>query len=183
MIAEGSKSAFLFESNRFSPQYSAGERAASIVHLRETDMKKITRLAIFVTILSAPLSALAAPIHAVLYKNPECDCCQEYAAYLQQSGFEIEIKETDDLATISATAGVPADLEGCHTMLVDGYVIDGLVPVDIVKKVLTERPPIVGVTLPGMPTGAPGMEGVKKRPFTVYAFTKDGKAPTVYAVE
>jgi Protein of unknown function (DUF1403)/Protein of unknown function, DUF len=60
---------------------------------------------------------------------------------------------------------------------------DGLVPVDIVKKVLAERPPIAGVTLAGMPTGAPGMPGVKKAPFKIYAFTKDGKAPTVYAVE
>lgn len=146
-------------------------------------MKNVTRLVVFATLMSAPLPGLAAPIHAVLYKNPECDCCDDYAAYLKQSGFEIEIRQTEDLARISANAGVPADLEGCHTMLVNGYVIDGLVPAVIVKKVLTERPPIAGVTLPGMPTGAPGMGGAKTHPFTVYAFTKDGKAPTVYAVE
>jgi hypothetical protein len=68
-------------------------------------------------------------------------------------------------------------------MFLDGYAFDGLVPIDIIKKVLAERPPIAGVTLHGMPTGAPGMPGVKKAPLTIYAFTKDGKTPTVYAVE
>jgi hypothetical protein len=67
--------------------------------------------------------------------------------------------------------------------MVDGYVVDGLVPVDIVKKLLTERPPISGITLAGMPTGAPGMGGEKAETWTIYAFTKDGKAPTVYATE
>ena len=86
-------------------------------------------------------------------------------------------------AQIAFDAGVPADLEGCHTLMVDGYVVDGLVPVDIVKKLLTERPAITGITLAGMPAGAPGMGGSKAGPFTVYAFTKDGKAPTVYATE
>lgn len=146
-------------------------------------MKRTIRLAAFVTLISVPLPALAAPIHAVLYKNPECSCCEAYAAYLQQNGFEIEIKPTNDLTEISAKAGVPADLEGCHTMFVDGYVIDGLVPVEIVKKVLSERPAITGVTLPGMPLGAPGMGGSKTEPLTIYAFTQDGKAPAVYATD
>ena len=61
--------------------------------------------------------------------------------------------------------------------------VDGLVPVDIVKKMLSERPQIAGITLAGMPAGAPGMGGSKTGPFTVYAFTKDGKAPSVYAIE
>ena len=146
-------------------------------------MKKTIRLAAVITLISLPLPVLAAPIHAILYKNPQCGCCEAYADYLQKNGFEVEIKPTDDLTQISASAGVPADLEGCHTMFVDGYVVDGLVPVDIVKKVLSERPAIAGITLPGMPVGAPGMEGNKTAPFTVYAFTKDGGAPVVYAVE
>ena len=95
----------------------------------------------------------------------------------------VEVKPTNDLTRISAKAGVPEDLEGCHTMFVDGYVVDGLVPVDIVKKMLSERPQIAGITLAGMPAGAPGMGGSKTGPFTVYAFTKDGKAPSVYAIE
>jgi hypothetical protein len=135
-------------------------------------MIKNLRLAALLTLITTPLPALAARIHAVLYKNPQCSCCEIYAAYLKQNGFDVELKPTNDLAEISAKAGTPADLQGCHTMFIDGYAFDGLVPVEIVKKVLTERPAIAGVTLAGMPTGAPGMPGAKTAPFTIYAFTR-----------
>ena len=146
-------------------------------------MMKNLRAAALVTLMTTTPPALAAPIHAVLYKNPQCTCCDIYADYLRANGFDVQLKPTNDLSEISAKAGTPPDLEGCHTMFIGDYAFDGLVPVDIVKKVLAERPPIAGVTLAGMPTGAPGMPGVKKALFKIYAFTKDGKAPTVYAVE
>lgn len=146
-------------------------------------MKHLFHLATIALLAAVPLPALAATIDAVMYKNPQCSCCEEYAAYLAKNGFKIELKPVNNLSQISADAGVPPNLQGCHTLMVDGYVIDGLVPVGIVTKLLTERPAIAGITLPGMPTGAPGMGGDKTGPFTVYAFTKDGKAPTVYAVE
>jgi len=66
-------------------------------------------------------------------------------------------------------------------MFVDGYVVDGHVPVEIIQKLLSERPAIAGITLPGMPEGSPGMVGTKTAPFVIYAVTKDGKEPTVYA--
>jgi hypothetical protein len=147
-------------------------------------MKKFpARLATAIALLAAPLPALAAPIHAVLYKNPQCSCCEAYAAYLQQNGFDVDVKPTNDLASISAKAGIPPALEGCHTMIVEGYAVDGLVPVDVIHKLLTEKPPIAAITLPGMPMGAPGMGGDKAAPFTIYAIGKGGSAPTVYAVE
>ncbi|RUV27141.1 MULTISPECIES: DUF411 domain-containing protein [unclassified Mesorhizobium] len=131
--------------------------------------------------IAMPLPTLAATIDAVMYKNPQCSCCEAYADYLERNGFKVDIKPVNNLSQISSDAGVPADLEGCHTMMVDGYVVDGLVPVEIVKKLLTERPAIAGITLAGMPAGAPGMGGEKSETWTIYAFTKDGKAPTVYA--
>jgi len=143
----------------------------------------IIRIAAALAVLAAPLSAFAAPIHAVLYKNPQCSCCESYAAYLEQNGFKVDVKPTNDLAAISSEAGVPAELEGCHTMMVEGYVVDGLVPVDVIQKLLKERPAIAGIALPGMPMGAPGMGGSKTGPFTIYAVSKDGSAPKVYAVE
>lgn len=146
-------------------------------------MKRSLRVGTFITLLTLPLPAFADPIQAVLYKNPQCTCCEGYAAYLKQNGFDVEVKPTNDLAQISHDAGVPEDLEGCHTMFVGGYVVDGHVPVTVVKKLLTERPAIAGITLPGMPMGSPGMGGEKQGPFTVYAVTKDGKSPSVYAVE
>ena len=133
--------------------------------------------------LAIPLPAAAEPMHATLYKNPQCSCCEGYAAYLRGNGFEVEVKPTNDLAEISSKAGVPEKLQGCHTMFVDGYVVDGHVPVTVIRKLLSERPAIAGITLPGMPEGAPGMTGSKHGPFTIYAVTKDGAAPTVYATE
>ena len=147
-------------------------------------MRRVTlRIGTALALIAAPLPALAEPIHAVLYKNPQCSCCEGYAAYLQQNGFQVDVKPTNDLAEISSKAGVPAELEGCHTMFVEGYVVDGLVPVDVIQKLLKEKPAIAGITLPGMPAGAPGMAGTKTGPFTIYAVSKDGSAPTVYAVE
>lgn len=146
-------------------------------------MNRMSRVATVLATLVLPLPALADPIAATLYKNPQCSCCEGYAAYLRDNGFTVDVKPSNDLAQISAEAGVPAEMEGCHTMFVDGYVVDGHVPVRTIRKLLSERPKIAGITLPGMPMGSPGMGGEKSGPFTIYAVTKDGAAPTVYAVE
>jgi len=135
------------------------------------------------TVAILPLPAFAEPIHATLYKNPQCTCCEGYATYLRNNGFEVEVKPTNDLNEISRKAGVPENLQGCHTMFVDGYVVDGHVPVNVVRKLLSERPAIGGITLPGMPLGAPGMTGTKNGEFIIYAVTKDGAPPKVYAAE
>src|SRR5215469_14062507 len=130
-----------------------------------------------------PLPAITAPIRARLYKNPQCSCCEGYAAYLRDNGFQVDARPTNNLAEISQKAGVPEKYQGCHTMFVGGYVVDGHVPVNVIRKLLSERPAIAGITLAGMPTGSPGMTGRKDGPFTVYAIGKDGAAPTVYATE
>ncbi len=122
-------------------------------------MHRLSRIATILATLALPLPALADPIAATLYKNPQCSCCEGYAAYLRENGFMVEVKPSNDLAQISAEAGVPAEMEGCHTMFVDGYVVDGHVPADIVKKLVSERPKIAGITLPGMPMGSPGWAG------------------------
>ncbi|MGH6701843.1 MAG: DUF411 domain-containing protein [Bradyrhizobium sp.] len=135
------------------------------------------------TLLLAPLPASAELIRATLYKNPQCSCCEGYAAYLRKNGFEVDVKPTNDLAEISSKAGVPEKFQGCHTMFIGEYVVDGHVPVNVVRKLLSERPAIAGITLPGMPEGSPGMTGNKHGPFTIYAVTKDGAPPKVYATE
>jgi hypothetical protein len=132
-------------------------------------------------LFKSPIARAAAPIQATLYKNPQCTCCEGYAQYLEKNGFQVDVKPTNDLAEISRTAGVPEDLEGCHTMFVGGYVVDGHVPVEIIRKLLAEKPAIAGITLPGMPSGSPGMTGPKMETLTIYAVTKDGKPPHVFA--
>jgi hypothetical protein len=147
-------------------------------------MQRRTFLLGSAAILLLPIPAMAdAGIRATLYKNPQCSCCEGYAGYLRQHGFQVEVKPTNDLAEISRKAGVPAELEGCHTMFIDNYVVDGHVPVNVVRRLLAEKPAIAGITLPGMPMGSPGMAGTKTEKFVIYALTKDGKAPTVYATE
>ena len=138
-------------------------------------------IGVVLALLASPLRAIAAPTKATLYKDPECSCCEGYAAYLRENGFDVDVIPTNDLAQISQKAGVPAKYQGCHTTFIEGYVVDGHVPVEIVRKLLTERPAIAGITLPGMPTGSPGMVGQKTKTFIIYAVTKDGKAPSVYA--
>jgi len=119
-------------------------------------------------LIASPLRALAAkPVRAKLYKNPQCGCCEGYAAYLRKNGFELDVIPTNDLAEISRNAGVPEDFQGCHTMFVDGYVVDGHVPVGIIRRLLSERPAIAGITLPGMPEGSPGMTGRNSETFTI----------------
>jgi hypothetical protein len=145
-------------------------------------MRNAIWLGALLALLALPLQAVAAPSQATLYKNPHCTCCEKYVDYLRQEGFEVDVKVTDDLEGVTLKAGVPEQLAGCHTMFVDGYVVVGHVAVDVVRKLLTERPPLVGIAIPGMPSGVPGMEGPKERPIAIYAVSKD-KAPTVYAVQ
>src|SRR6266566_7667109 len=133
--------------------------------------------------VALPLPAVATPIRATLYKIAQCTCCDDYAAYLRKNGFEVDVKPTSDLADISRKAGVPENFQGCHTMFIGDYVVDGHVPVNAIRKLLSERPAIAGITLPGMPDGSPGMTGRKSGPFTIYAVTKDGAPPKVYATE
>ncbi len=123
------------------------------------------------------------PVQATLFKSPQCGCCEGYAAYLRKNGFHVEVRTTHDLASISRNAGVPKTLQGCHTTFVEGYVVDGHVPVSVIRKLLAERPAIAGITLPGMPDGSPGMPGRKNGPFTIYAVHRNGAPPTLYAVE
>lgn len=146
-------------------------------------MKLTYRIAALAALTAAPLPAFAATIDAVMYKNPSCSCCETYAAYLEKNGFKVDIRPTNDLDQVSAGLGVPANLQGCHSVVVGGYVVDGFVPVDVINKMLAEHPAITGIALAGMPTGSPGMGGPKTEAWNVYAFTKDGKAPTVYAAQ
>lgn len=146
-------------------------------------MNRTIRFASLTALVAFATPALADPLQATLYKNPQCGCCEGYAAYLRDNGFNVDVKPTNDLAEISRKAGVAEGMQGCHTMFIDGYVVDGHVPVNVIRKLLTERPAIAGITLPGMPMGSPGMAGTKTEKFVIYTVPKDGKPPSVYAQE
>jgi len=116
-----------------------------------------------------------------LYKNPQCSCCEEYAAYMRQHGFSVTTTPTHNLALIRRQRGVPEQLAGCHTMIIGDYVVEGHVPIGALNKLLRERPKIRGISLPGMPEGSPGMTGEKTEQFTIYEIS-DGEEK-VFAVE
>jgi len=121
---------------------------------------------------------------ATLYKNPQCDCCEDYAQYLRQHGYTVQVTATHDLDAIKARHGVPEALSGCHTTLVGGYVVEGHVPLPVIERLLKERPAIRGISLPGMPAGSPGMTGRKQEQFKIYEIsTRPSAKSTVYAVD
>lgn len=138
------------------------------------------------------LAALGAPSfarardkpEATLYKNPQCGCCQDHAAYLRRQGYRVKEIATHDLEGIRLKHGVPERLYGCHTILVGGYVVEGHVSAPVIDRLLRERPKIRGISLPGMPQGSPGMMGTKTEPFRIYEIATNATgAPRVYAVE
>ena len=102
--------------------------------------------------------------------------------HLQSSGFKVEKKDVNDaqLAEIKSKYSVPEKLQSCHTAVVQGYVIEGHVPADLIFRVLKEKPPIRGLAVAGMPPGSPGMESPNPQPYEVMAFDKAGRV-TVYA--
>ncbi|MEX4010016.1 DUF411 domain-containing protein [Neoaquamicrobium sediminum] len=129
------------------------------------------------------LPSTAEAQEVMLYKNPQCGCCESYADYLRQNGFTVTVEPTHQLASMSREAGVPDDVQGCHLSIIEGYAVSGHVPVATVSKLLTGRPDIKGVTLPGMPLGSPGMGGAKERPFEILEISKSGTVAGIYARE
>ena len=136
--------------------------------------------------LAAVRPALAAPSPQVeVWKNRGCGCCSAWARHLEQAGFVVAaVHEVENAAALGAAAGVPADLAGCHTARVAGYAVEGHVPAAAVRRLLAERPAVLGVAVPGMPVGSPGMEvpGRPAEPFDVIAFAADGSRALFLAV-
>ncbi len=109
---------------------------------------------------------------ATVYKSPNCGCCVGYVKKLEDNGVEVEVVETEDMDSIKQQYDIPSDMQSCHTIVMGDYFIEGHVPLEAVEKLLTEKPNIDGIALPGMPSGTPGMPGVKRAPFSVYQLTE-----------
>jgi hypothetical protein len=133
-------------------------------------------------VLTAPARA-EEKIAATLFKNPGCECCDAYADYLRSNGFDVSVVENGNMTVIKRRFGIKPALEGCHTTVIGDYVVEGHVPVGPVKRMLSDKPAIKGISLPGMPQGSPGMSGEKEGPLTILSVTGgEGDAP-VYAKE
>lgn len=127
---------------------------------------------------------LQTPVHAeepasvTVFKSPTCGCCVKWVDHLESAGFSVTTREMPDVRPVKRAQGVPSELASCHTAVVDGYVIEGHVPAADVARLLEERPPILGLAVPGMPEGSPGMEGPNPEPYRVIAFDGKGNRET-----
>ncbi len=111
-----------------------------------------------------------------LYKSEFCGCCTLYATYLSKKLGKIVITDIPDVAPIKAQYGVPDSLRSCHTTIVEGYFVEGHIPVEAITKLMNEKPNIAGIAMPGMPSGSPGMPGTKNGDFVISAVNKDGSS-------
>ncbi|MEA5594710.1 DUF411 domain-containing protein [Rivularia sp. UHCC 0363] len=111
-----------------------------------------------------------------VYRSPSCSCCGDWIKHMQKHGFKIkdDIK-TEEMEAIKEEYNVSQQLESCHTAIIDGYVIEGHVPADDIKRFIARSPKQLGLSVPGMPSGTPGMEMGKNQPFDVVSFDNDGE--------
>lgn len=128
---------------------------------------------LLLAVLAKPASASA--IIMTVHKDPNCGCCHLWAEAMGKAGFDLRLDNIDDLASIKTRLGVPGDLEGCHTAEVEGYFLEGHVPLSSVRRLLDERPPIKGLAVPGMPSGSLGMGDNPAASYDVVAVPVSGK--------
>ncbi|WP_082351595.1 DUF411 domain-containing protein [Cypionkella psychrotolerans] len=124
-----------------------------------------------------PVAAVAAPIAINVAKDPNCGCCTAWVEIIEADGFaaSIELLDFDALQAHKIDSGIPAGIASCHTAHVDGYAIEGHVPAADIRRLLTERPDAVGLSVPGMPYGSPGMGPESEREaYIVYLIRRDG---------
>lgn len=116
-----------------------------------------------------------------VYKSPSCGCCESWSKALQQAGYTVERRDMENLSAVKKIAGVPADLEACHTARIGNYFVEGHVPLEAIAKLMSERPDIAGIAVPGMPQGSLGMGDDPAARYEVYAVSKTaGNKPQLF---
>lgn len=131
-------------------------------------------------LVASPVAASAAA-EMTVYKTPWGGCCHAWAEAVEKAGYQVSTVDLEDLSSIRKQAGVPAEMEGCHIAAVDGYFLEGHVPLEAVKKLLSERPNVAGLAAPGMPQGSLGMGDDPSASYEVYAVPRQAsEAPQVF---
>ena len=128
--------------------------------------------------ISVNFAAVAQNLSNVeVWKSPYCGCCAKWIDMMKGAGFQVRIHNTESLKAIKRKHGVPGKLRSCHTATVGGYVVEGHVPIADVQRLLNQKPNVVGISVPGMPIGSPGMEVAsgETEPYEVLTFDKDGR--------
>lgn len=131
-------------------------------------------LSLFLSTFVFGTSAMAEQPLLKVYKSPSCSCCGKWVDHLKDNGFQVETVNMNDLRMVKSMSGVTQQLASCHTAQVEGYVVEGHVPAQDIKRLLAERPDIRGLSAPGMPEGSPGMETGRSPPYQVLSFDAQG---------
>lgn len=105
---------------------------------------------------------------ARVYKSPTCGCCVGFTGFLKKDGYSVNIEETADMQSVKQTYNIPSSMQSCHTSIIGDYFVEGHIPLEIIDKLLAEKPDLDGIALPGMPSGSPGMPGLKTEEFIIY---------------
>ena len=123
------------------------------------------------------LLALAPAKEATVYKSATCGCCKKWVEHMEKSGYKVTAHDVPDVAVYKKRYGVPESLGSCHTAIVSsGYIVEGHVPADVIDKMIAQAPKdVIGLAVPGMPVGSPGMEGGTPEKYDIVAFDKAGK--------
>ncbi len=129
------------------------------------------------TASASSLLALAPAKEATVYKDASCGCCRKWVEHMEKSGWTVTAHDVPDVGVYKKKYGVPDNLGSCHTaMVTGGYVVEGHVPADLIDKLVAARPSdVIGLAVPGMVQGSPGMETGRSDKYDVIAFSKDGK--------
>ena len=138
----------------------------------------------FAALILISIAGNAAELKTVqVFKSATCGCCGQYVEYLKKNGLEVSVVNVPDMEVVHAKYGVPAALQSCHTALVNGYVVEGHVPIGALKKLVAEGRKIKGISLPGMPADSPGMGQMKPGTLTVFEIPDAGDKAKVFSVE
>ncbi len=133
----------------------------------------------FAAVWATPLGAQDA-MHSsmVVYKSPNCGCCGSWVKIMKDAGFTVTVRDTEDMESVKKLAGIPGDHQACHTAKIGGYVVEGHVPASTIKRMLSAKPDIHGIAVPGMPFGSPGMGHDPNARYSVMTLEKDGTKPS-----
>ena len=123
----------------------------------------------------APAKKAPAARSIVVYKTPTCGCCTTWVDHLKAAGFAPMVHTVQTMTEAPIRKRGPAALHSCHTATLEGYVVEGHVPADVIQKLLREKPRVEGIAVPGMPAGSPGMESSRPEPYDVVTFDASGK--------
>lgn len=135
---------------------------------------KLNRYALLLISLLGASTAMAQATVIEVFKSPHCGCCGGWVEHLRQNGFEVKAHDVDDVTAARKKLGMPDRLGSCHTAKVGGYVVEGHVPAADIQRLLKEKPKALGLSVPSMPPGSPGMESSKPIPYQTLLVQADG---------